>query len=188
MKYLWDFPDNYKNHEVAVYDKNAQLKELQIFDLMGGAELPEDWISPPFTVKTKVSNILRYDCIVNNGTAPLVSKRFMDILEQYFQEYVQFFPTKITALDDIIEDYCVVNVTKIGQFIDLAKSDYSMYREYDKPRSFTKIVVLDAPSSFPIAREASFSSFIFVSEEFKKICEKYSISNIELLNANSFTR
>jgi hypothetical protein len=102
-----------------------------------------------FASESPPEEFKKFDCLPNNGMAPLVNKKVLDIFNKLCPNDIQAFPATIVPEPGSPykfenHDYWVINITKLVDVIDLEKSIISFYVEKpDRIDNIKKLVFLD---------------------------------------------
>ena len=110
MIYLWNMPKNYKNRDIGEYNRDISPDR---FLLLEGRKLTyEEFNSTPeIHFEIPKDRVLKFDCLPNNASAPLVNERVKAILETIVPDEVQFFKAKLICKNGILDSYHFLNVS-----------------------------------------------------------------------------
>jgi hypothetical protein len=108
---------------------------------------------------------------VRFGGIPVVSERFVEKMNQYLLDKVDFYPCQI-FLDEIIYDYYLCRVKNITAIIDNENSGYRKLTDGSKILSFPIIIKQEIDENLFIVRDLEHTHIVAVSDSFKQIVEK----------------
>ncbi len=181
--YLWKFPENTLNKEIGEYDRACSPDR---FLLKASRKLQQAEFSPVPVVHFEVpqKRLLKFDCLDNSASVPLINERVQSILEEIAPNEVQFFPAKVICSDGELEGYSFLNVTVEIIGIDKEKTIYDRsgygfhYLTYKK----------GCMGEHPLARDKEYHGNLLVSEKLKIIFDKEKITGTWLVRPEEFYR
>ena len=149
---IWQTSEKFKNKHIMDYKWRERVTDIYIF--MGGKILPSPdvgrlrYFQDPkdydliFESACQPKEFLKFDCLPNNGTAPLVNKKVLDIFNKLCPNDIQAFqatiiPDKKSKHRFQNHDYWLINITKQMDVIDLENSELSFFEE--APSSISSI-------------------------------------------------
>lgn len=149
---IWQTSEKFKNKHILDYKWRERVTDIYIF--MGGKILPSPdvgrlrYSQDPkdydliFESACQPKEFLKFDCLPNNGTAPLVNKKVLDIFNKLCPNDIQAFqatiiPDKKSKHRFQNHDYWLINITKQMDVIDLENSELSFFEE--APSSISSI-------------------------------------------------
>ncbi len=142
------------------------------------------------TFETSLDETQKYDCLINNSGAPLVSKKVQDLLIKIAPMDVQFIPTKVVCSDGILEEYAILNVTYLASSIDHDQSKYSLL---DLPGGLKMISIIrklvlkpESLGNHEIARAQEKHSILFISEKIKAAFEAAGVTGAYLVEPETY--
>lgn len=179
--YLWASPKNVLNKEIGDYDRSCSPDR---FLLKAGRKLDLKEFSPMPVVHFEIpqKRALKFDCLVNNASIPLINERVQEILEAIAPNEVQFFPAKVICSDGELAGYSFLNVTVEIEGIDheqtvWTKSGYGFhYFTYKK----------GCLGEHPLARDKEYNSHLLFSEQLKIIFDQQKITGAWLVRPEEF--
>lgn len=158
----------------------SQIKDPKDYDLIYHSSMTEEIM------------LKRYELVQNNGTSPLVNKRFKDLLQEICPDDVQFFPATIVNADDKMEpfenhDYYVLNICRKVDALDFDKTEFKLI-DKTKPRSPSNVMSprnrvyksMDQIEPFGIARLLYFSPDIILPPHVAEAVQKAKIKGLRL--------
>ncbi len=180
MKFLWRIPNEYPEALIGAYQKEMSPDR---FDLQKGITLGSKWGVPVFSFQASSEDLAKFDDLANSAMVPLISNRVAEYLRTTCHDLVELLPAKIKTQSGSLEGYSVVNVTNLGENVDIEKSQYICIPGTQQPMSFSKLEFLPTPDPRMITREMIYPSFIVVSEDFKKACNVNRWNGVGLFKA-----
>ncbi len=155
------------------------LQDPKDYDLVYHAEIPEE-------------KLLTYDCMPNNGQAPLVNRRVLGILLEQCPDEFQYFPVTIvgenpknSAFEN--RDYFLINICQTVDGIDKERSDI-IYFDNGDVRNIKNLVLKENMKHFCISRLQNSLVDIIVSEPLVKAFKKAKVNGVkfEMLGETTF--
>jgi hypothetical protein len=180
MIYLWECPEKFLNRDVGEYDRDASPDR---FLLRRGHQLNADEFSPIPIVDFEVpqKRLLKFDCLPNNSSAPLVNTRTKSILERLAPNEVQFFLAKLRCSDGELEGYYFLNATHTIVGIDHEKSIYT------KMKMFRYLTYKPGcMGEYQLARDKEFLGHLLVSQKIKSVFEQERITGVWLVRPEDY--
>lgn len=142
-------------------------------------------LSPPykycFYVKGSSEDLLKYDCIDNMASSPLVNQKLQDLIAQFCKDDVQFLDAEIKTKDKILtSEYKLVNILAKVDAIDMDESDYwtNDYKRYEFGKVYFKE---NSMKGHHIARDRMDDHLIVISKELKDILKKNKIKGLKFV-------
>jgi hypothetical protein len=182
MIYSWKTPERYPNRLIAAYNEEISMDR---FIFRRGTQLKSEQIDKPiiFDLRVKQTDIIKYDCIPNNSSSPLVNQKVVGLLLRLTHDDVQFFDTEVRCKDGILTEYKLLNVTSTIIGIDHDKSICQMMKNSPSVILGFKYVTYKSGcmGSHKIARDAEYLGNLLVSEEIKQVFEKEKIKGVWLV-------
>jgi hypothetical protein len=188
MIYLWECPENFLNRDVGEYDRDVSPDR---FLLRRGRPLNAGEFSPVPTVDFEVpqKRLLKFDCLPNNSSIPLVNTRTKSILENLAPNEVQFFPAKLRCPDGELEGYYFLNVTCTIVGIDHEKSIYTKMLTVDAISRFRYLTYKPGSmGEYQLARDKEYLGNLLVSGKIKSIFEQERITGVWLVRPEDYYR
>jgi hypothetical protein len=186
MIYLWTMPEDYLDCDIGVYNRDLSPDRFLLYD---GRELSAQEFSPVPIVEFEVpkNRLLKFDCLPNNSSIPLVNNRVKLILENLAPDEVQFFPAKLYCEDGELEGYYFLNITKTIVGIDHEKSICKKMKTVDAIGGFRcltyKPVCMDG---YQLARDKEYLMHLLISQKIKSIFEKERITGARLIRPEDY--
>lgn len=177
MKLLWRIPEDFPEALIGEYQRETSPDR---FDLKEGRRLADNWGVPAFKFDATSESLAAFDCLANNALVPLVSSHMAGIFQSNYGDLVQMIPSQIETQNGSLEGYFLVNVTNLGNCIDMDASEYCCIPETNIPMAFSRLKFLETPDDRAILRDRNYLSFLIVSEEFAKLTEKYGWKGVGL--------
>lgn len=151
------------------------LKDPKDYDLIYDSEiLPEVFLG-------------KYDVWPNNGVAPVVNQRVVDVMNNLCPDQVQFFPIMLKNANSKMpvfanHDYFLMNICQTYNGVDMEKSTCTYFRDGDIS-GFNKLSFLESGhEQMPhIARLEMARSHIVVSSELVKAFKKAKIKGVKFI-------
>jgi hypothetical protein len=163
--YLWKIPDDYPASLIGTYDKDRSPDRFLFIQGQRFGKSPD---VPSFTFSAKSESLRKYDVLPNSTMIPLVSARVAKILEQLCQGDVELIPANVSARDEKLEDYSLLNILPRVASVDHSASKFVCIPGTTQIMKFTELTVRpNALGSHHLAREKEYKSFILVSETLK---------------------
>jgi hypothetical protein len=184
MIYLWAAPENFLNRDVGEYDRDASPDR---FLLRRGHQLNADEFSPIPIVDFEVpqKRLLKFDCLPNNSSIPLVNTRTKSILENLAPNEVQFFPAKLRCPDGDLEGYYFLNATHTIVGIDHEKS--ICLKIDDTLNGFRYLTYKPGcMGEYQLARDKEFVGHLLVSQKIKSVFEQERITGVWLVRPEDY--
>jgi hypothetical protein len=182
MLYSWKSPEHCPNRLIAAYDDEISTDR---FVFLEGIRLKPEQVDKPiiFDHEMKQVDIIKYDCIPNNSSSPLVNQKIVDLLLQLAPKDVQFFNAEVRCKDGILTEYKLLNIASTIVGIDYEKSVCQMMKDYPTVILGFKYVTYKpgCMGSHKIARDAEYLSNILVSEDMKQVFEKEKVKGAWLV-------
>jgi hypothetical protein len=188
MIYLWECPENFLNHDVGEYDRDVSPDRFLLSD---GRPLNAGEFSPVPTVDFEVpqKRLLKFDCLPNNSSIPLVNTRTKSILENLASNEVQFFPARLNCKDGELEGYYFLNVTRTIVGIDHEKSIYTKMLTVDAISRFRYLTYKPGcMGEYQLARDKEYLGNLLVSGKIKSIFEQERITGVWLVRPEDYYR
>lgn len=182
-RYIWETQFDRPICLIGEYERGDSPNR---FDLKAGARLPDTWGRATFEFGGARGDLLKYDDLANNALVPLVSDRLAALLVRNCPDLVQLFPADIRAVDGELSGYWVLNVTCVGEAIDLEQSEYGCIAGTSHPLRFSKLVFRDTVDPRLLFRESSYRSFIVVGEPLRNEFSMYGITGVDLVSPDKF--
>ena len=188
MIYLWRIPENYKNRDIGSYqyDVSPDIFLLSI----GKKRLPDEFGPPPIVgFKISKNKVLKFDCLPNSGSAPLVNERIKNILETIAPNDVQFFPAKLICSDGELNGYYFLNVTHTIHGIDHEQSIYTKMKTYDGIGAIDYLTYKpNCMGTHDLARDEEYKVNLLVTEKIKSIFEQEGITGVWFVRPEDYYR
>lgn len=188
MIYLWEDPENYLNRDVGEYDKTCSPDR---FLLRTGHALETKEFSPIPILHFEVSKkrVLKFDCLPNNTSIPLVNEKVKHILETMASNEVQFFPAKLICADGELEGYYFLNATRTFKGIDHERSTYTKIAGLDAICGFkTLIYKSGCLKEYHLARDEEYKGHLLVNEQIKAAFDKEKITGVRFVRPEEYYR
>ena len=115
---------------------------------------------------------------------PLVSAKFLEVLEKVGVKNYQSFPAEVRFKKTFIKDRFIINVVDMLECFDMEKSEYSTFGPcIVRMHSLQLKLKNDTPSMF---RAEEYPCVIFISEKLKTEIERFQIEGCELRPADGW--
>lgn len=184
MIYLWEEPET-KNQDIGEYDRGCSPDRFLLTD--GRPLSQEEFGIPTVHFEVTKTRLLKFDCLPNNASAPLVNHRVRMLLENLAPDEVQFFQARCLCADGELEGYYYLNVTHTFIGIDHEKS---VYRKLKDTEVFSWITYLTyKPGSMGelnLARDKETLSHLLVSEKIKSAFDNLKITGVLLVRPEEY--
>jgi hypothetical protein len=122
-----------------------------------------------FTKKTLLDMDYLHD--IRMGNIPVFSERFVDSMNEYLHQMVDFYPCRVLLNGDDYQFY----ISRIKQVLSVIDKDASGYRTLtDGSKIIDEPIIIKQTieQSLLIVRDADYKSIVIVSELFKDIATK----------------
>ena len=204
---IWRYPENCKNKHIMDYNWRPRKERItDIYIFMGGKHLPSQdvgrlrYSQDPkdyeliFQSACQPKEFLKFDCLPNNGTAPLVNKKVLDIFNKLCPNDIQAFqatiiPDKKSKHNFENHDYWLINITKQIDVIDLENSELSFFEEAPSSISSIKRLVflnnVNTDTCF-IARVPNRCSLEIVSPSLAKAFKDAKVTGVSFIEDKEY--
>ncbi len=203
---IWSTPENFKERHYMDYNWRPMNERTNSYIFMGGRFLPCQDIGNlkysqdpkdydlTFASECLPKEFKRFDCLPNNGQAPLVNQKVLDILSRLCPDDFQAFPVVIVPEPGSPHsfenhDYWLINITKQVEAIDLEKSILSFFEEMpNRVSSIKKLLFLnDKQFETPlIARIINDRSFEIVSPPLAQALKESNVTGVQFIEDKDY--
>lgn len=198
----WTVPDYTPQKYWGKYDTSVRKTNRLIFML--GIELPcadmgkiktsqdPSTYDLIYNVEGSEARLKKYDVLPNNGTAPLVNKRTLSLLQELCPNDFQAFPAIIRGEGKDFEsydnhDYSIINIIVQKECIDKEKSKLT-YFESGSIDSIKKLVPNDAScmEGHHLVRDKYCHSMKFCSPTLVALFKEHKIKGVDFIDEDQF--
>ncbi|MCB2343288.1 imm11 family protein [Clostridium estertheticum] len=176
MIYKWEIPNIWPNKRIGMIIKGTGTDR---FEFRKCELLSEDNTICPNIVFECREKFL-FDVLPNSGLLLIVSKRVLDIMNNFCEGDFQQFKANIFVGEKEIEGYYLLNILNKIEILDKEKSIFTTILDTDAILNLKKAVYkYEDLLGRHIVRNADCLSHILVTEKLKEIFEKEKIKGVE---------